>query len=71
MNRLAELGLIDEVGRLDAPGRPILYATTEEFLRCFSLQSLSELPEVETDIDIGDGMGQYSQPEKLTDYLEQ
>lgn len=71
MNRLAELGLIDEVGRLDAPGRPILYATTEEFLRCFSLQSLNDLPEVDADIDMGDGSGQYSQPEKLTDYLEQ
>ena len=71
MNRLAELGLIDEVGRLDAPGRPILYATTEEFLRCFSLQSLSDLPEIETDVDLTEGSGDYSQPEKLTDYAEE
>lgn len=49
MNRLAEMGLIDEVGRLDAPGRPVLYATTEEFLRCFSLHSLDDLPEVDVE----------------------
>ena len=46
MLKLAERGLIDEAGRLDAPGRPILYATTEEFLRCFGLSSLDALPEV-------------------------
>ncbi|MBQ2945138.1 MAG: SMC-Scp complex subunit ScpB [Clostridia bacterium] len=38
--------LIEEKGRLDAPGRPILYATTTEFLRCFKIKSLSELPEL-------------------------
>lgn len=69
MNKLVELGLIDEVGRLDAPGRPILYATTEEFLRCFSLESLNDLPEVDSDIDIS-GRSEYSQEEKLTDYVE-
>ncbi len=47
MLKLAERGLIDEAGRLDAPGRPILYVTTEEFLRCFGLTSLEELPQVE------------------------
>lgn len=36
--------LIEERGRLDAPGRPILYATTPEFLRCFGIKSLEELP---------------------------
>ncbi len=45
--KLTERGLIDEAGRLDAPGRPILYVTTEEFLRCFGLTSLEALPEVE------------------------
>ena len=39
--------LIEEKGRLDAPGRPMLYATTEKFLRVFGLRSLSELPETE------------------------
>lgn len=41
-------GLIEECGRLDVPGRPILYATTPNFLRCFGLSSLSELPAAET-----------------------
>jgi segregation and condensation protein B len=44
--RLLERNLIAEAGRLDAPGRPILYKTTEEFLRCFGLSSISELPEI-------------------------
>ena len=45
--KLVELGLVDEVGRLDAPGRPVLFGTTEEFLRCFSISSLDNLPEIE------------------------
>ena len=44
VNKLIEFDLIEEKGRLDAPGRPILFGTTEEFLRCFGLQSLDELP---------------------------
>ena len=36
--------MIEEVGRMDAPGRPILFGTTEEFLRRFSVQSVDELP---------------------------
>ena len=71
MNRLAELGLIDEVGRLDAPGRPILYATTEEFLRCFALESLEDLPEVDSDLDFPDSRSEYTQSEKLIDYVEE
>ena len=47
MARLAERGLIEECGRLDAPGRPILYATTKEFLRSFGLNSLQDLPDIE------------------------
>ena len=39
-------GLVEEKGRLEAPGRPLLFGTTEEFLRRFSLQSLDELPSV-------------------------
>jgi segregation and condensation protein B len=39
--------LIRECGRLNVPGRPILYETTPDFLRVFGLQSLSELPEIE------------------------
>ncbi len=47
--RLAERGFIEEGGRLDAPGRPILYKTTEEFLRCFGLSSLDALPPIDTE----------------------
>ena len=44
VNKLVEYGLIEETGRLDAPGRPLLFGTTEEFLRRFSVQSLDDLP---------------------------
>lgn len=46
VNRLVEFGLVAEVGRMDAPGRPILFGTTEEFLRSFGVTSLEELPEL-------------------------
>ena len=49
VNKLVEYGLAEEVGRLDAPGRPILFGTTEEFLRRFCVQSLDELPMLNTD----------------------
>ena len=42
--RLLERGLVEEKGRLDAPGKPFLYGTTQEFLRCFGLRSLEDLP---------------------------
>jgi segregation and condensation protein B len=45
VNKLVEYGLIEEVGRLDAPGRPILFATTEEFLRRFGVNSVGSMPE--------------------------
>lgn len=44
VNKLIEYNLICEVGRLDAPGKPILFATTEEFLRSFGIASLADLP---------------------------
>ncbi len=44
VNKLVEYGLVCEMGRLDAPGRPILFGTTEEFLRRFHVQSIEELP---------------------------
>lgn len=47
LNNLIASGLVREVGRLDAPGRPILFGTTEDFLRCFNLSSLSELPDID------------------------
>ena len=44
LRTLLGLGLIEEVGRIDKPGRPILYGTTPDFLRHFGLNSLGELP---------------------------
>ena len=44
VNKLVEYSLVKELGRLDAPGRPILFGTTEEFLRTFGVQGLEELP---------------------------
>ncbi len=44
VNKLIEYGLVCEVGRMDAPGKPILFGTTEEFLRRFSVQSIDDLP---------------------------
>ena len=47
VNRLVEYDLVYEAGRLDAPGRPLLFGTTEEFLRNFGVQGLDELPELD------------------------
>lgn len=47
VNRLAERGLVEECGRLDAPGRPILFRTTQNFLRCFGLKTPQELPAID------------------------
>lgn len=44
VNSLMEKGLLEEKGRLDAPGKPILYGTTDEFLRVFGIKEISELP---------------------------
>ena len=46
INRLLEFNLVTELGRLDAPGRPLLFGTTEEFLRRFGINSLDALPEM-------------------------
>ncbi len=61
VSTLCQRGLIEEKGRLEVPGRPVLYGTTDDFLRCFSLSALSELetlPNVDkqvlmSDIDSG------------------
>lgn len=47
VNRLIEYNLVQEVGRLDAPGRPALFATTEEFLRRFGIGSRENLPDMD------------------------
>ncbi len=50
INRLVELSLIEEKGRLNAPGKPIVFGTTEQFLRSFGVASLEELPEMSNDM---------------------
>ncbi len=46
INKLLEYDLICELGRLDAPGRPLLFGTTEQFLRCFGVSGIEDLPEL-------------------------
>ncbi len=48
VNKLLEYELITELGRLDAPGRPLLFGTTEQFLRSFGVKSIQDLPEIST-----------------------
>lgn len=57
VNKLVEYNLVCEVGRLDAPGRPIMFGTTEEFLRYFGIVSLDDLPMLK--------------PEKLEDFKQE
>lgn len=59
INNLVEKGLVEEAGRLDVPGKPLIYRTTPVFLRSFGLSSISELPplpssSVSNDPDIAD-----------------
>ncbi len=57
VNKLLELSLIQELGRLDAPGRPLLFGTTEEFLRTFGVKSIGDLPVIK--------------PEQIEDFRKQ
>lgn len=58
VSTLVEKGLLEEKGRLELPGRPLLYGTTANFLRCFSLKNLDELPDVPSDETVEDANGQ-------------
>ena len=49
ISTLMEKELVEERGRLELPGRPLLYGTTKNFLRCFSINNLGELPEIPKD----------------------
>lgn len=49
VSKLVEYNLVSEIGRLDAPGRPMLFGTTEEFLRSFGVHSIDELPVLNED----------------------
>lgn len=58
VSTLVEKGLLEEKGRLELPGRPLLYGTTANFLRCFGLKNLDELPDVPSDETVEDANGQ-------------
>jgi segregation and condensation protein B len=47
VSSLVDKGLVAERGTLDAPGRPVLFGTTDAFLRCFGLESIDDLPKTE------------------------
>lgn len=49
VNRLMDFELITELGRKDAPGKPILFGTTQQFLRCFGVTSITDLPQMNID----------------------
>lgn len=67
---LAEKGLIEEKGRLDLPGRPLVYGTTDQFLRCFGISSLDELPELPEHLDQGN-LGQIEGQTSFKELLEE
>ena len=76
VSTLCQKGLLEEKGRLDLPGRPLLYGTTPDFLRCFCLSSLADLPEIpekpeiepeqddEIDNEQGEQIRSFFQPEE-------
>lgn len=78
VNTLVEKGLIEEAGRLELPGRPIAYRTTDTFLRCFGLKNLEDLPplpvqEGQMSLDDVDGIDQREideQAERLAGQLD-
>ncbi len=51
INKLIEYDLIEDVGRLDAPGKPLLFGTTEQFLRSFGVRSITDLPQVTPELE--------------------
>lgn len=63
VNTLCQRGLVEEKGRLELPGRPLLYGTTPDFLKCFCMSSLTELPELpEKDLPRLEDMPEETEP---------
>lgn len=62
--------LIEEAGRLNVPGRPILYKTTPAFLRTFGLNSLEELPDIDR-VSFGEGLPEIGEQMEMTDQPDQ
>lgn len=63
VNSLVTKGLVEEKGRLELPGRPLLYGTTDTFLRCFKLSTLEELPPVP-------GHGEIGEDRKIEEFIK-
>lgn len=57
LKQLVEKRLVGEVGRRSAPGRPVLYATTQQFLHVFNLQSLDDLPDIDLSSELTKAIG--------------
>ncbi len=64
---LTTKGLIEEKGRLELPGRPLLYGTTENFLRCFNVSSLDELPALPEEEEAQSSEAEAQTNEEITD----
>ncbi|MFV0353182.1 MAG: SMC-Scp complex subunit ScpB [Oscillospiraceae bacterium] len=64
VSTLAQKGLIAEAGRLDLPGRPIAFVTTDVFLRTFGISSLNELPPLHTEEEPEDESAMYALPDE-------
>ena len=60
---LCSKGLVEEKGRLELPGRPLIYGTTDNFLRCFNISSYDELPVPES---FREGFGRETEAENIT-----
>ncbi len=67
VNNLVEKGLIEEAGRLNVPGRPLTYRTTANFLRCFGLTGLGDLPNLPSDSEEEEGEQLLMETEPLTE----
>lgn len=65
ISNLCGKSLIEEKGRLDLPGRPLIYGTTPEFLRCFCISSLDELPELPHSAEYKEGENEENDQEKV------
>lgn len=65
ISNLCGKSLIEEKGRLDLPGRPLIYGTTPEFLRCFCISSLDELPELPTSAESQEEANDENNDEKV------
>ena len=68
VNNLVEKGLVEEAGRLNVPGRPLTYRTTANFLRCFGLTSLGDLPNLPASDEEDEGEQLLIETEPLSEF---